>query len=81
LFNVNGTRLNVYSVASGEILYRLSYNDGDGSTESSVNNESLIKSICINPLNKYQLFSFHSNGRVCLWDYEDGLLMKVQHLL
>ena len=36
-----------------------------------------IKSICINTTNKYQLLSFHLGGRICLWDYEDGLLLKV----
>lgn len=75
----------MFSIASGELVYRLSYTENnDTSTKSAkktkskaVQNESIIKSICINTKNKYQLLSFHIGGRVCLWDYEDGLLLKV----
>ena len=82
LFSTNGSRLDVFSIASGDLVYRLSYNEtGKTSKKSgkskSNQNESIIKSICINTTNKYQLLSFHLGGRICLWDYEDGLLLKV----
>jgi len=79
LFNINGTLLNVYSIASGELVYRLAYTDRQTRSKDGEENanEILINSICINPLNKYQLLSFHQNGKVCLWDYEDGLMLKV----
>jgi NET1-associated nuclear protein 1 (U3 small nucleolar RNA-associated protein 17) len=67
LFNNIGSSLNVYSIGSGELVYRLAYTDQQ---------EILISSICINPLNKYQLLSFHPNGKICMWDYEDGLMLK-----
>ena len=78
----------MFSITSGELVYRLAYQqqqqpaDEDNVTSSSDSStESLIiKSICINPTNKYQLLSFHLGGRVCLWDYEDGLLLKVASL-
>jgi len=70
LFSVNGTYINVFSVQSGEIVYRLCY------TQTDLKSDLLIKSICINPSNKYQLLSFHQHGYICLWDYEDGLLLK-----
>lgn len=82
LFSTNGSRIDVFSIASGELVYRLSYNENnDPTTKSSkkskvFQNESIIKSICINTKNKYQLLSFHIGGRICLWDYEDGLLLK-----
>ena len=92
LFSANGARLDVYSVATGELVYRLGHDNNNNnnidaeisadasnkSNKSKKNNnqESIIKSICINPINKYQLLSFHVNGRVGLWDYEDGLLLK-----
>jgi len=79
LFNINGTLLNVYSIASGELVYRLAYTDRQSSKEGEESNqEILINSICINPINKYQLLSFHQNGKVCVWDYEDGLMLKVE---
>lgn len=76
LFSTNGVCLNVFSVSSGELVYRLSYSS-QNRNQSDDNESLIIKSICINPTNKYQLLSFHLSGRVCLWDYEDGLLLKV----
>ncbi|CAF0710964.1 unnamed protein product [Brachionus calyciflorus] len=73
LFSASGSVLNVYSATSGEIVYRLSYTDN---SEESNNNEVKIVSLCLNPYNKYQLFTFHLNSVICLWDYEDGLLLK-----
>lgn len=66
----------MYSVASGEVVYRLSYSEHHKQS-SNKRSELLIKSICLNPVNKYQLLTFHLNGKVCLWDYDDGLLLKV----
>ena len=65
------------------LVYRLQYQTDNNSHNlaSSSSYSLVIKSICINPINKYQLFSFHLGGRVCLWDYEDGLLLKVLFLL
>ncbi len=77
LFSTNGSRIDVFSVASGELVYRLAYNEKSKSSAKCHQNESLIKSICVNTSNKYQLLSFHLGGRICLWDYEDGLLLKV----
>lgn len=65
---------------SGEVVYKLSYsptNNTDDDKKNNVKTDLLINSICINPNNKYQLLSFHQNGIVCLWDYEDGLFLKV----
>ena len=64
------THIYVYSLSSGEVVYRLSFK-----SPTSVGNHSVC-SISISPLNKYQLVSFHHSGTVCLWDYEDGLLLK-----
>ena len=66
------------------LVYRLQYqtdNNSQNLAAASSSSSLFIKSICINPINKYQLFSFHLGGRVCLWDYEDGLLLKVLFLL
>ena len=65
LFSVDESRLNVFSIQSGELVFKLSHHNLP------------IISICINPLNKFQLLSFHSDGKLCIWDYEDGLLLKV----
>lgn len=80
LFSTNGSRIDVFSIASGELVYRLSNNETNQIAVKKTKvhqNESVIKSICINLSNKYQLLSFHLDGCICLWDYEDGLLLKV----
>lgn len=54
-------------------MYKLSHTDSISSDLST--KEVSISSICLNPFNKYQLLSFHENSTICLWDYEDGLLL------
>jgi hypothetical protein len=78
LFNVIGTKINVYSVISGEVIYKLSYNPNSNNTDDEKNAKAdlLIISICLNPINKYQLLSFNQNGVICLWDYQEGLFLK-----
>ncbi|RNA06715.1 WD repeat-containing 75-like [Brachionus plicatilis] len=74
LFSTDETIINVYNAKSGDIVYKLSHTDTLDSNLSS--KEVVIASICLNPFNKYQLLSFHANSTICLWDYEDGLLLK-----
>jgi hypothetical protein len=99
LFSVFGPHLYVYSITSGEIVYRLVHNkhyQQNQSTQTDNNkqkdnanydedkesdkNESNIQAMCLNPNNKYQLITFHQDYIVCMWDYEDGILLKVKKI-
>lgn len=64
LFNVQGCKIKVQNITSGETVFDLNYENKN------------VESICLNPQNRYQLLSFHSGGYICLWDYEDGVLLK-----
>lgn len=74
LFSTEETTLNVFNATSGEIVYKLSHANNLDSDFCS--KEVSITFICLNPFNKYQLLSFHADSSICLWDYEDGLLLK-----
>lgn len=77
LFSTDETSLNVFNAASGEVVYKLSHTDSLLSLDSyTTSKEVSITFICLNPFNKYQLLSFHADSSICLWDYEDGLLLK-----
>ena len=40
MFAINGTLLNVYSVASGELVYRLAYTESDSYNKKGENEEN-----------------------------------------
>ena len=36
----------------------------------------LVTSVCLDPQNRFQIYSSSLDGSIYLWDYEDGLLLK-----
>jgi NET1-associated nuclear protein 1 (U3 small nucleolar RNA-associated protein 17) len=64
MFVCAGSAVKVYSTISHELVHILSHHEEE------------ITSCCINPTNTMQLLTASQDGKVILWDYVDGSLLR-----
>nr|WNS50043.1 WD repeat-containing protein 75-like protein [Halisarca dujardinii] len=63
-----GESIRVYSVKTGQLVHTLA------------KHKSCVSGLALNPKNPYQLVSVCTDGELIIWDYEDGIALRVIEL-